>query len=222
MIRPITWSYKVAKPVLLDTGILARYFARILRKGQDFAVTVYGEKRFGKSVSTAELIRQIDQVNKKKFTIKKDVVFYLKDFYLAMDTAEPYTCKMLDDFGSEAESKRSTEQAAIDLSHYFHTSGTKKVGYFITTPTQGWINKDMRERVASYFMWITRKSENPRYAVAKLFYLQKNEAKKKVYTHNLCLSPNGFVNNRGIGNPITEWVLYPLPKQLEEEYYPFR
>lgn len=222
MMQKIPWTYKTPKPVILDSDVLAGYFARILRKGEDFAVTVYGNKRTGKSITTAELIRLIAEINKKPFSIKNDIVFYLKDFYELMQRADRLTGKMLDDFGSEADSKRSMEQSSIDLTHFFHTSGTEGVGYFITTPTSGWINKDIRERVANYFIWIIRKNDNPRFVTAKVFYLQKNETKKKVYMHNLSLSPSGRVNNKGIGNPITEWTLYPLPKELEEEYYPYR
>ena len=218
----IPWSYKVSRPISLDSIYLAKYFANILKRGEDFSATVYGEKRVGKSITTAELIRKINTINNVPFSIKGDIVFYLKDFYKIMNLAQPYGCKMLDDFGSEADSKRSMEKKAIQLRHYFETSGTNKVGYFITTPTQGFINKDLRDRVANYFIWIKKKNPNQNTVSATIWYLQKNEAKKKIYTHNLFITASGTVNNRGLGYPITEWTLPPLPKDLEDEYYPYR
>lgn len=220
--QDVAWTYRTPIPVVLDTTALAEFFARILKQDRDFAVTVYGQKRMGKSISTAELVRQISLINGVEFSIKKDIVFYLKDFYKAMKEAKPYECKILDDFGSEADSKRSMERKSIDLTHFFHTSGTERVGYFITTPTSGWINKDIRERVSTYFIWITSKNTQYGYCRAKVQHIQRNEATGKIYKHNLFLSYNGKVNDKGIGNAIAEWILYPLPKELQEEYLPYR
>ena len=221
----IPWSYKVPRSIPLGTQELAEYLANILSNKtdpRDFAVTVYGEKGVGKSITTAEIMRRIHQINNKDFKINRDIVFYLKDFYNSIKDAEKGTCRELDDFGSEADSRRSMETKAINLSHHFQTSRTRGVGYFITTPTYGWINKDMRERVPNYFIWITGKNHRKNYVTAKIWYLQKNEAKKKIYTHNLCFHPRIGVNNQGIGYPITEWHLEPLPCDLIKEYYPYR
>jgi len=222
MVMSIPWSYKTPRPVILEKDTLADYFARILRSGEDFSVTVFGRKRVGKSVTIANLIRKIAIINKKPFSIKNDIVFYKKDFFEQMQNAKSLTCKMLDDFGSELDSRRSMEESAVDISQYFHTSGTYQVGYFITTPTSGWINKDTRDRVANYLIWITGKNKRKGFCTALVWYLQRNEAKKKIYHHNLCLSPSGMINNKGIGYPITTWTLYPLPKELEQEYTPYR
>lgn len=223
MLNLIPWGYKVSRPVIIPgTDLLAGYFAGILRSGKDFSVNVYGAKGVGKSITTAELIRNIHARNKKPFSLKKDIVFYLDEFYAAVNPPRPYTCKMLDDFGSEADSKRSMENKSINLIHYFHTSRTNKMGYFVTTPTKQWINKDLRDRVANYFIWITKQNKKHNFVTAKITYQQRNEITDKTYTHHLSITPEGIINNKGIGTQIKEWILYPLPQELIEEYNPYR
>jgi len=215
----IPWGYKVSKVAILDTDSLANYFRRVLEKG-DFSCTVYGDKGMGKSLSTIGLCRKICP----DFKISEDIVFYMGDFYecLSEKYIKKWGVKILDDFGSELDARRSMESTAINFSHYFHTSRTYNQGYFITTPVKSWLNKDTRDRVANYFMEIISKNEQGGYVLAKLFYLQCNNTTNKTYRHSLCVSASGRVNNKGIGSPVSSWTLYKPDKEIEDEYLPYR
>jgi hypothetical protein len=217
----VPWKYKAPTPVVVEPLTLPNFFRRILDDKEDFVATVYGQKRIGKSESTIQLCRQICP----EFDLEEDVVFSLEDFYDTMKSGEQkrWRVKILDDFGSEMDPIEGMFDVNRHTKQYFETSGTFCTGAFITTPNPKFISKDMRDRLADFFIDIKTKNEVGGFCTGIIHYIQRNNKLGKNYYHSLRFSPlQERINNKGIGYKIWNYVFYPPPPEVSVIYKPLR
>lgn len=217
-LRYIPWRRKKPVRVMFPAGSLAQLFRRILNNN-DFVAVVYGPKGIGKSETIIQLCRLICP----EFRLEDDIVFSLDEFYDTMDKTEGkhWPVKLLDDFGSEMDPREGMFDRSRNAVHHFQTSRTFGVGSFITTPNPKFINKDMRERLADFYIELKQKVRN-RFVMGTIQYNQSNYRYEKTYGHSLRVSYGGNINNRNVGHKIWSYVFYPPPKEVHEAYVPLR
>lgn len=216
---PPIWKFRGSSPKIIENDTLADYFRREIDNGSP-NILCTGVPNIGKSESMIELITRIYP----QFDLSQDIVFTLDEFWDKIDLGKGnrYRCKLLDDFGSELDATRGMTTEARDIIHYLQTVRTDHTAIVITTPIKGFLNKDIRERIADYFIELRRKNTTAKFNQGVVHYNQRNNVVGKAYHHSLCLDVNGLINNKDRGTKIWGWVFYPPSNEIHEAYYPLR
>ena len=212
-------KYKGSSPMSLEVDSLSDFFRREIDEGSPNILCV-GPSGIGKSESMLELIRLICPT----FNLEQDLIFTLEEFWDKIDKGKNrrWCCKLLDDFGSELDATRGMTNEARDIIHYLQTIRTDHIALFITTPVKGFLNKDIRDRIADYFIEIKRKNKTAKFSQGVIHYKQRNNVIGKTYHHSLCIDGRGLINNKDRGTKAWGWVFYPPPKEIHEAYLPLR
>lgn len=215
------WKFKGSEEISSETtdrkDSLAAYFRRKLRR-RSFIANIFGEPGSGKSWAAISLCEDIDD----KFS-KSDVAFGIDNFYESM-LGGTSKVRLMDDFGSELDPHEHMLEMGKATNHFFQKMRTFKTGLFITTPNRMDINKNTRERRATYYMEVVEVDEKQKMSKIKVQRIQVDNKSGMVYYHNLKLSPSGQITDKG--KPQWRKIKYfwlPQPtKQLREWYLPFR
>jgi len=215
----LPFKYRRTIRTVLKTDSLANYFRRVLNE-KHFVATVYGPPGIGKSESMIELARNICP----EFKLKEDLVFDLESLYDAMekDVLKKWEVKILDDFGSELDPSDAMFDPAKHFSHHLQTARTMPRGYIITTPNKKYINKTTRDRLADYFIELKKKNTHLNCVSGVVHWIQQNNRTEKQYNHCLCISPDGIINHKEVGDKVWEFTFNPPPKEMHDEYIPLR
>ena len=196
---------------------LAAYFRRKLRR-RSFIANIFGEPGSGKSWAAISLCEDIDTLFSKS-----DVAFGIDNFYESM-LGGTSKVRLMDDFGSELDPHEHMLEMGKATNHFFQKMRTFKTGLFITTPNRMDINKNTRERRATFYMEVVEVDEKKKMSKVKVQRIQVDNKSGMVYYHNLKLSPSGQITDKG--KPQWRkikyfWVQQPT-KQLRDWYLPFR